>query len=179
MRTQTALLTMLILAACNAPTPESGPVPNEADAAAETGHAPTWEEVPDTSATRRTGTIRVVGSAPVSVDVVVRDDDGNSTVLEGPLRDELRNLSGTRVEVTGRPGSRAMEVTDYRVISVDGRPVMTGVVEREGDGDAWLTTEDGRRFRLSGAVDHLEDGAKVWVQGEGTVRVRTSGRISP
>ncbi len=130
----------------------------------------------DTGASRVVGTIRVVGSAPfpqVVVDVASQRD----IVVTGPLRSEIQRLSGARVEVIGEMKNHEIAATGYRVRSVDGRPAVAGTVHRRDD-EVWLRTPDGQMIRLEGATDHLEDGARVWVQGDARMRIHTTGVIS-
>lgn len=128
----------------------------------------------------RSGTVRVVGSAPVNVNVVLQEE-GGSTYLTGPLAGELRNAAGARVEITGRMEGRYLAATDYRVVSVDGNPVWMGIVERTASGATVLRTANGEAVPLVGAADRLRPGQKVWVQGptETAIRVQTYGVLRP
>jgi hypothetical protein len=171
------LLLSLLMAGC---TPQNGERANAAPTpqpAAEQARA-----AADTTAVR--GTVAVVGSAPVNVAVVVREANGGSTLVEGPLAPEIGRLSGAEVEVTGtrRPDplhGQSVHATDYVVHAVDGRPVVSGVVERRPDGRLQLRADDGRTITLSGGEDHLRPGQKVWVQGPVTVQVQSYGVIRP
>lgn len=130
------------------------------------------------------GTIRVVGSAPVNVSVVLQPAEGGSIEVVGPLRDELRRLSGARVALRGpvEPApdplaDRRIRVDDYEILSVDGEPVIAGTVEgREGE---WvlLRTATGELVYLGGAAAELRPGQKVWVQGPRSVTVQSYGVI--
>ena len=46
------------------------------------------------------GVVRVVGSAPVNVQVVLQPETGRGLRLTGPLTDELQRLAGVEVAVT-------------------------------------------------------------------------------
>jgi hypothetical protein len=132
------------------------------------------------------GTVSVVGSAPVNVAVVVQGRDGESARVEGPLAEEIGRLAGAEVEVTGTRTPDAMHghsirATDYTVRAVNGRPVVTGVVERSSDGQLQISTADGQVVRLAGSTPALQPGQKVWVQGPSvtTVQVQSFGVIKP
>lgn len=155
-----ALLLTFALAACApraaAPSPGAEPAPE-----------------------RMTGVVRVVGSEPVNVQVVVQEPSGRSVRVDGPLAAELRRLSGVEVEVWGRPAARqGLEVAGYEVRSVDGAPVQVGGVERAPDGGLQLRTASGV-VRLAGGASALKPGQKVWVQGPATVQVQSFGVIRP
>jgi hypothetical protein len=148
----------VVLAACNPPVPPNGPTPDQ---------------------DRVTGRVAVVGSAPMNVRVTVVPDEGPPFYVVGPLESEIRRLSGAHVAVTGRRDGGEIHATDYDVVSVDGRAVMMGTVERSADGSVHLRLKDGATARLTGATAELPSGAKVWVQGPGTVQVQTYGVIRP
>lgn len=154
------LVGLVLLAGCTPTTiPSPGPeVPGEA-----------W----------RAGTVRVVGSAPMSVQVVLEPETGSQVVLTGPLAGELRAVRGARVAVRGKGSRGTLEATEYVVQEVDGRPVVTGTVERAADGGLQLRTRAGEIVSLSGAIDGLRTGQKVWVQGTEAVRVQSHGVIRP
>lgn len=127
----------------------------------------------------RAGTVRVVGSAPMSVQVVLQPETGSQVTLTGPLVPELQAVRGARVAVRGKESRGALEATDYVVQEVDGRPVVMGTVERAPDGGLQLRTAAGEAVPLSGATDALRTGQKVWVQGVEAVRVQSYGVIRP
>lgn len=117
-----------------------------------------------------------VGSAPMNVRTVVAAEGGESVYVTGPLAGEIRSLSGARVEVRGRRAAdRTLVASDYDVLSVNGRPVFMGVVERASDGTLQLRTRNGGTVRLQGAPAAFRPGMKVWVQGPGSVTVQTYG----
>lgn len=174
MRNTTILLAAALMAAC---APQNGETPNAAPSP-----QPGADATADTTTVR--GTVRVVGSAPVNTAVVVRDARDRSVRVEGPLAEEIGRLSGAEVEVygTSRPDpmyGQAITAARYTIRSVDGRPVVTGVVEQGPDGQLQLRTDDGRVVRLTGGAAHLRVGQKVWVQGPQTVQVQTFGVIRP
>ena len=124
------------------------------------------------------GTLRLVGSAPVNVRLVVQNAAGGTTVA-GPLRDELQRLSGAEVVLTGRSEGGSFVPTDYRVVAVDGRPVTMGTVDALTGDYARLRTADGGVVYLVGGAGLFRVGQKVWVQGPGAVIVQTHGIIRP
>ncbi len=161
------LLLAAALASCTAPRPEppdSSPVP--AAGAAE----------------RIVGTVRVVGSAPVNVRVVLRPERGGDVQLAGPLRDELRQLAGAEVAVTGPAetapdplADRQLRVDSYEILSVSGEPVVMGTVEGRSGEWLLLRTPHGELLYLGGATGDLAPGEKVWVQGPRSVIVQSHG----
>ncbi len=163
---RSAILLLAVLAmGCNARAPEP---PASAAAPA----------VADTNVVRRTGTVRVVGSAPVDVRVMLQDEERGVT-LGGPLAEEIGRLSGAEVEVQGRLSNGVLEATGYQIRSVNGSPALMGTVERAAAGGLQLRTESGEVIRLSGAEPHLRAGQKVWVQGARTMQVQSYGVIRP
>lgn len=132
------------------------------------------------------GVVRVVGSAPVGVRVVLTPDGGKQIQLAGPLRDELRALSGARVAVSGASApapdpmvDRQITVADYEILSVDGQPVTAGTVEGRTGEWTVLRTEAGELVYLGGATDELRAGQKVWVQGPRSLIVQSYGVLRP
>lgn len=135
---------------------------------------------------RLAGRVAVVGSAPMNVRLSLRTADGRGVFVEGPAAAELRALGGVEVEVEGRMEGGVFQARGYRVVSVDGRPVLVGVVEAAPGGGLQLRLADGAAVRLAGGADRLRAGQKVWVQGpeqaQGSVRqvqVQTFGVIVP
>ncbi|MGH7458361.1 MAG: hypothetical protein ACREKN_04655 [Longimicrobiaceae bacterium] len=130
---------------------------------------------------RWVGTVAVVGSAPMNVAVVLRDDDPRAfnPYLTGPLVSELRRLSGLTVAVEGEEPERPgwIEVERYQVLSLDGDPVVAGVVERGEEGELVLRTSDGTRYPLSGAEGRVEPGWKIWVKGDPGLALSVYGVI--
>lgn len=131
--------------------------------------------------TRRTGTVAVVGSAPMNVRVLVRGDDGQSTYLSGALLREIQTLAGARVEVQGPLRGGVLEASGYQVVSVDGRPVVLGMVERSSRGGLQVRRSDGSVVELGNAPPQLKPGQKVWVQGVTTtqLQVQKFGVVRP
>ena len=130
------------------------------------------------------GIVRVVGSAPVDVRVVLQTGSAGSLELTGALRDELASLSGAEVAVRGPRStspdplaSGRVEVREYEVISVDGEPVVVGEIVRIAGGRATLRTEGGDEWILSSVPESIRVGQKVWVQGPSTLAVQTYGVI--
>lgn len=132
------------------------------------------------------GTIAVVGSAPVNVQVVVRTPEGQNYRLTGPLAEEVRRLSGAEVAVHGAITSSPdpmtggqIQVTDYEIVSVDGEPAVMGeIVAIDGD-RVRLRTRDGEDVWLTGAPDEFRVGQKVWVQGPTSVAIQAYGTLRP
>ncbi len=125
------------------------------------------------------GTVRVVGSAPMNVQVVVEDSVGRSTTVAGPLVAEIQRLSGAQVELRGRMDRGVLTATSYEIRAVNGAPVEMGVVQRATDGSLLLRKADGRTVSLMGATSQFRVGQKVWVQGPAAVRVQSYGVITP
>ena len=134
---------------------------------------------------RLAGTVAVVGSAPMNVRLSLRTRDGRGVFLEGPAAAELRALGGVEVEVEGRMaagGGGAFQARGYRILAVDGRPALVGVVEAAPGGGLQLRQQDGSAVRLGGGADRLRAGQKVWVQGvqgREQLQVQTFGVIVP
>jgi hypothetical protein len=170
MHRETILLAGLIATACAPPNGETNSMPTARQAGLDT--------------VRVHGTVAVVGSAPVDIAVVIRGADGESSRIDGPLADEIGRLAGAEVEVTGirehdpRYG-QAVRAAHYVIHSVDGRPVITGMVEQAPDGGLQLRTEDGTVIRLVNGPDQFRPGQKVWIQGSATVQVQSFGVIRP
>jgi hypothetical protein len=125
------------------------------------------------------GTVRVVGSAPVNVRVVLQRADGSATELAGSLKDELRALSGAEVAVRGALSGGTLTATGYEIRAVDGAPVVMGVVEAVQDGTARLRTAGGEVVTIAGVPASFRVGQKVWVQGPKSIRVQSYGVIRP
>jgi hypothetical protein len=121
----------------------------------------------------------VVGSAPMNVQVSLRAEDGRSITLTGTLAPELGRLSGAEVEVEGRLSDTVMEATGYRIVSVDGRPVVLGIVEPAPGGGLQLRLDDGGVVVLGEGAAPLRPGQKVWVQGVSRLHVQTYGVVVP
>lgn len=153
-----------LMTACAAPASAPGPSPR----------------APDTSAGEWVvGEVRVVGSMPVDVRTVIAPADGRAVEVRGPLRDEIRRLSGAEVAAFGSRAGETIDVRDYRILAVDGAGVFTGVVEESSSGDLILRTDGGETLRIEGAGGQVRVGQKVWLQGPATVRVQSYGVIRP
>lgn len=125
-----------------------------------------------------TGTVRVVGSLPVSTQVVLQPEQGRPWTLTGPLVAELQALAGAELAVRGEVDKGVLQATAYQIRSVDGAPVETGVVERAPGGGLQLRRPDGSVLLLGGGASHLQPGHKVWVQGPQMLQVQTFGVIA-
>ena len=132
------------------------------------------------------GTVRIVGSAPMNIQVVLQPEQGRSIRLAGPLLPELERLGGVVVSVEGPVSpapdplaDRQIEVTSYEIISVDGRPVVMGEIVSVSGNTARLRTSAGEEVVLSAVPAEFKVGQKVWVQGPGSIIVQTYGTIRP
>lgn len=137
--------------------------------------------VPPPSAAQETTVIGVpasVGSAPANVRTRLAAEGGESLYVTGPLAGEIRSLSGARVQVRGRRGAnRTLDATDYDVLSVSGRAVTLGVLERAPNGGLQLRTRDGAALPLQDPPASFRPGMKVWVQGPRPGAVQTFGVV--
>jgi hypothetical protein len=124
------------------------------------------------------GTLRVVGSAPVNVRLVIQSAAGSATV-GGPLAAELRNLAGAEVTLAGRREGADFVATGYRVRSVEGRPVTLGTVEAAEGSYLTLRTAEGELVYLVSPPAGMRPGQKVWVQGPSAVMVQSFGTVRP
>lgn len=170
MRRGTALLALLLAAACVPQNGETNSTPAVRPAGMDTVHV--------------RGTVAVVGSTPVDVAVVIRGEDGETSRIDGPLAEEIGRLARAVVEVTGTQQrdpryGYVVYASHYDVRSVDGRPVITGVVELAPDGQLQLRTDDGTVVRLAVGTDQIRPGQKIWIQGPATVQVQSFGVIRP
>ena len=124
------------------------------------------------------GTLRIVGSAPMNVRLVIQTPAGTTSV-GGPVSEELRRLSGAEVTLAGRREGSTFVATGYRVRSIDGRPVTLGTVEGAEGPYMRLRTAEGEIVYLVSAPDELRPGQKVWVQGPRGVIVQSFGTVRP
>ena len=126
-----------------------------------------------------TGTLRVVGSAPMNVRLVIEGPAGSPTVT-GPLAEELRRLAGAEVTLTGSRAGTSFSPTGYRIVSVNGEPATLGTVEAITGAYVQLRTADGETVYLVGsAPGQFQPGQKIWVQGPRAVVVQTFGTVRP
>lgn len=124
------------------------------------------------------GVVRVVGSAPVNVQVVVQGAEG-TVVITGPARDELRSVAGAEVVARGRREGGALHAEQFDVRSVDGQPVVWGTVEALTGEYARLRTREGESVYLVRPPGDLRVGQRVWVQGPRSVIVQSYGVVRP
>jgi hypothetical protein len=124
------------------------------------------------------GTLRVVGSAPMNVRLTLQTATGSTTV-SGPLGDELRRLAGAEVVLRGRSNGTDFVATDYRIRSVDGRPVTMGTVLSASGPYLQLRTAEGEIVYLVSPPPQIQPGQKVWVQGPRGVIVQSYGTVKP
>lgn len=168
-------LLLLPLMACTPPAPNAGGTPPPNGAAGERGLA----AAPAPGDTTVVGTVRVVGSLPVNVRVVVQPAGGGSATVAGPLTEEIRRLAGAEVAVAGRWEGGELHAERYEVRAVDGQPVVTGTVERVQSDYLLLRTERGEAVYVYGAGAEFRVGQKLWVQGPHSVRLQSYGVIKP
>jgi hypothetical protein len=135
---------------------------------------------------RAEGIVRVVGSAPLDVQVVVQPDGAEAVRITGPLRDEIRRLSGARVVVHGDlerseapVASRQLQATDYEIVSINGQPVVVGTVQGRTGGWTVLRTRDGGTIYLSAVPESIRTGQTIWVQGQQSLVVQSFGVLDP
>lgn len=128
------------------------------------------------------GVVRVVGSAPVDVHVVIETPDGSLVRVTGPLREEISRLSGALVRLVGREDPSEVPVTrrqvraaEYEIVSINGEPVLEGTVEGKSAGWTILRTREGEQVYLASAPDEIKTGQRVWVQGPRSVIVQSYG----
>ena len=131
------------------------------------------------------GEVRIVGSAPVNVQTVIRTEEGNVRVT-GALAGEVARLGGARVAVYGPVRAspdpivdREVRVERYEVISIDGRPVIVGEIVAVRGADVVLRTDDGEEITMRGSPPGFQVGQRVWVQGPVSVAVQSHGTIRP
>ena len=117
-----------------------------------------------------TGVVGVTGTGTVQT-AVLRPEEGAELGLTGALARELRSLAGGTVQVWGRraatPVGPGLEVLEYRLLEMEGRPPRVGVLEQEGPGEwALRDRETGESLPLLGMPSSgLGDGLLVWVVG--------------
>ena len=113
------------------------------------------------------GVVRVVGSLPVNVSVVLAPEGSSERIrLTGQGATVLRGLGGVEVVVRGARGpSGEIDVRSFTVRSVNGEPAVDGVIVADGSALA-IATESGRR-RIGNPPDALRGlvGARVWITG--------------
>ena len=133
-----------------------------------------------------TGTVRIVGSAPVNVQTILQPAEGGSVRLTGPLASELASLAGAEVTVFGDVGpapdplvDRVVEATGYRIETVDGEPVLMGEIASVSGERATLRLQDGEEVILDVPPGAFRVGQKVWVKGPRRVAVQSYGVIRP
>jgi hypothetical protein len=133
--------------------------------------------VPAVPADSLRGTLRITGSEPGVVFVLV-DAAGAATVLHGD-RILLERLSGLEIAVRGtrEPGSFRVHTLSVRAGS--GVPAVDGVLARDGRRDV-LVLDDGRRVPIARLPESLRGrvGARVWLTGPLDGDIDSSGIIT-
>ena len=130
------------------------------------------ETSPATQAATSTvvGTVTNLGSDPLS-QVVVRPDSGVPVAIVGRLREEIRQLVGLTVRVTGAhvrgqpPVASAVDVRDYTILSLNGTPVHVGTLQsRSGK----LYLDGTESLVLVAPSEELTQvvGSIVWIAGQ-------------
>jgi len=134
----------------------------------------------DASAATLRGTVRVVGSSPLTR-VSLRPADGSAAVVLSGDTAALRRAAALEVEVRGRPGAdgREFAVERFTVLAANGEPALDGIVRRDGEALALETA--GGRVRLGNPPAELRDqvGARVWVGGDPATGPNPYGVLVP
>ena len=162
-----ALLTALLAGACGTNHGDDD-IPDD-------GPPPAMGAATDTAR----GVVAITGADPLTR-VVLRHDDGSTTILVGPLADTLRRAAGLEARVTGRRSGDGLEGTTFRILRMEGVPATDGHLEMEGDVAVLLTT-DGRRVRFPAAPAALRRlaGRRVWIAGEAGGEPQSWGLLEP
>ena len=111
------------------------------------------------------GTVRRLGSE-AAVRTVLQDEE-SVVVVVGDYEPEIARAAGAEVWVTGTPTSSdygpALQVSEYRILSVDGEVPVVGVLA-EDEAGFFIQKDDGSTMRLD-ISDRLAGalGAKIWV----------------
>ena len=114
------------------------------------------------------GVVQVVGADPFAQVVIAGAPGAAEVGIQGATRSELAQLTGAVVRVMGRPIAnaqgtppRAVLVTSYEIVTVNGAAPVVGVLEERG-GARWLGGH-----RLIAVPEELKRavGAEVWVLG--------------
>jgi hypothetical protein len=137
---------------------------------------------PSTGAPAQASAIRgrvVAGGTDHEPMTSLRQADGPSLVVTGPLASELRRLAGAVVEVRGDVAGvarRTIHVESYEIVEIDGARPTVGTVLPGGRLAAGADTLD-----LLDPPAGLPVGGRVWVTGErraGRFRVASWGIIA-
>lgn len=135
-----------------------------APAPADGGSAPS--SAPAAAADTLRGTVRIVGSEPLTSVVLEPGGGGAVVTLEGE-RKVLERLSGIEVAVEGEPEAPGrFRVARVHVRAADGVAAVDGVLARDGGRDV-LVLGDGRRVAVARLPEPLRGkaGARVWISG--------------
>ena len=114
---------------------------------------------------------QVEGMMPDPMEALIFRVEGRTMQLTGELVQELARLTGAEVEVAGVLRSESprplLEARGYRVVSVNDRPALAGILVEE-NGRLLLELSTGERVTLIGAESLAPGrvGAKVWVTGD-------------
>ncbi|MDH3459358.1 MAG: hypothetical protein OER90_21150 [Gemmatimonadota bacterium] len=143
---------------------------------------------PRSGDTTVTGVVRAVGAIPLTQTVV--QTASGEVALVGPYRDELSRVIGAEVRVWGKAlanappaPSRAVEVSAYEVVQLNGqRPVVGTLAEREDS--HFIEVSRTEIVRLAALPRELTTlvGRRVWVFGErgpNGLRVQVFGEVRP
>jgi len=132
--------------------------------------------------------VRSTSAQPVPQIVVRPGDTGPGVAVAGPLREDMGSLDGVEVEARGvaqanQPPTppRAVNVTSYRVVSVDGLVAHDGTLSRRNDGMWVIGARDTVQLAepVPGALAALV-GRRVYVAGpiqNGRVAVQAFGAV--
>ena len=108
------------------------------------------------------GVIEVTGTELDALFLVAGEE---RYALTGPEASLLAKLGGAEVRVRGAMnGAGGVQVESFRVLAVNGRNVIDGVVEMIMDEGFAIRLADGSLIRIDGAPADLADhiGARVW-----------------
>lgn len=125
------------------------------------------------------GIVSITGTS-FQKSIVLRTKDGAIT-LEPSATDSLSlsRLGGVEVLAEGKRTSTGFRVDRFKAVSVEGRPVVDGIIRTE-NGQFFLE-QDGRRTLIGNPPTVLRTmpGARVWISGPLATGPNTFGIITP
>ncbi|HEX7122467.1 MAG TPA: hypothetical protein VF178_08885 [Gemmatimonadaceae bacterium] len=129
------------------------------------------------------GVVRVLGADPLpQVALVPNDERDHIWRLEGPATAQLHRVSGLVVSVQGHARTPAVFVVKrFRVLQLEGRPVLDGVVTRDATGRIQLspaTPRNGGPLPLPAPPFDALVGARIWVLPDATGGVEAYGIVN-
>jgi len=120
------------------------------------------------------GMLSLRGNQPHPLIMLERNDGGVVVIQSSELQDELKVLSGMRVEIEGKvlpsieDETPVVDVLRYRMLALPSGEVPIVGTLRLLDGACVLEATDGKRYWVRGDFTDIImdfDGAKVWVVG--------------